>query len=407
VRRLAVRVPGVNASITVPTEEHREHIRRLLATALNFSTERSMALAPAFPLHDMRIAVRGDDVVACAGEYPFDQWFGGRPVACTGIWGVGTLPEHRTEGLATACTDALLRGARERGTPISSLFPAVLRPYRRIGYEVAGTFMRHRVPLDGLVSSREGGPAVELVEPDRDLAGTRDAYREWVRGANGPVEPTTEDHWRHRVLERPWDDTFRAVVVREGGAISGVASFVRSPDPGPLDIGFGLDCSLLLANTEPAWKALSTYFRGFRGLGKWLQWVGPASDPFAMLVPDAMIQTTFRYDWMLRLLDVPGAFEARGFPAIDATAVIAVDDPRWPANEGPWRIEVHGGEAKVTPAVDATPRLISIRALSAMFTGALRAPDAVRLGVLDADDPSTESLASMLSGPDPWCPFFF
>ena len=42
-----------------------------------------------------------------------------------------------------------------------------------------------------------------------------------------------------------------------------------------------------------------------------------------------------------------------------------------------------------------------------MFSGYLRPVDAVRLGYLDGDDPAVEALDAILSGPDPWCPFFF
>ena len=42
-----------------------------------------------------------------------------------------------------------------------------------------------------------------------------------------------------------------------------------------------------------------------------------------------------------------------------------------------------------------------------MFSGYLRPVDAVRLGYLDGDDPAVEALGAILSGPDPWCPFFF
>ena len=44
---------------------------------------------------------------------------------------------------------------------------------------------------------------------------------------------------------------------------------------------------------------------------------------------------------------------------------------------------------------------------SSIFSGYLRPVDAVRLGYLDGDDPAVEALGAMLSGPDPWCPFFF
>ena len=97
----------------------------------------------------------------------------------------------------------------------------------------------------------------------------------------------------------------------------------------------------------------------------------------------------------------------RGYPPVDAEAVVAVEDPRWPENAGPWRIAVTDGVAQITPEPRATPRPVPIGALSSMFSGFLKVPDAVRLGALDADDPSLDALAVMLAGADPWCPLFF
>jgi predicted acetyltransferase len=145
-------------------------------------------------------------------------------------------------------------------------------------------------------------------------------------------------------------------------------------------------------------------------LGRWLEWVGPQQDPVALLLDEPVMQESFRYPWMLRVLDVPGALSARGWPGIDADAVFAVDDPMFPANDGPWRLSVRDGEATVESAVsrDARePRPIPIGAFSSMFSGFLRIADAVRLGILDHEDPAAPAFARLLSGPDPWSPFFF
>ncbi len=393
--------------IVEPGEEHRDQIARLLSTSVNFPLERALAGAPNLRLPDIRVALEDDVILATAGEFRFRQRFGGRSVDCCGITRVATVPERRTGGLATACTDALLARARDRGTPIASLFPAVLHPYRRMGFEIAGSFQRHRVGLDALPSADAGTATVELVDVARDVTGIRDAYAEWITHANGPVEPVDDEHWRVRILSRPTDTTYRAVVAREGGRVTGFAAFSRVPSPGALDVSFALECELLFTITSGATDAMLSYFRGYRGLGTFLEWPGPPSDPSALAISDALVRTGFRYDWMLRLLDVPRAFEARGYPSIEADVVVAVEDERWPENAGPWRIEVHGGEAKVTEVSRTTSRPIPVGALSAMFTGSLEAHDAVRLGLLDARDPCVEALASMFAGSSPWCPLFF
>ncbi|MGZ5349287.1 MAG: GNAT family N-acetyltransferase [Actinomycetota bacterium] len=401
---LWVRVP---MTIVTPGEEHLLGIAETTSTALNFSRERAIARSPFWPLEDMRVAIEDGMVVATAGDFRFDQWFGGRSMGCSGIWGVATLPEHREGGLATACIRALLDRARERGVPLTALFPAVLTPYRRMGYEIAGVFIRHRVPLDALPPGDDTLPSVELADVSRDVGGMHAAFREWISTSNGPVEPVTDDLWISRLLPASDDDTGRTVVVREDGRITGVASFTRETEPGLLDVAFGVDCRTLFAVTPTAQRALWSYFRGYRGLGTWLQWVGPANDPIALGSIDAFIERPYRYDWMLRLLDVPAALEARGYPAIDAEATFTVDDAMYPDNAGAWHVSVSGGRASAERLDGHDRQALPIGVLSSMFSGYLRAHDAVRLGYLDADDPAVDALAAIFDGPDPWSPFFF
>jgi predicted acetyltransferase len=348
--------------------------------------------------------------VATAAGYRFRQWFGGRDLAMSGIYAVATLPEHRGKGLGSAAVLQVLRDARDEGAVVSALYPAVLRPYRSIGFELGGTFSEHRLALDAIPSDlgTDLPSAVEL-DPDRDLEGLRACYREWVRYGNGPLEPTDDDWWMRRTL-RPFGDAIsRAVVVRgDDGSIEGFAAFrYADAEGGHLEIDFGLECLAFAATTEGATRALLAYFRSFRGVGLWVQWCGPPEDPIAMLVPEQQITTPFRFRWMFRLLDVRSAMETRGYPPIDAAVAVAVAAAVFPALAGPWRLTVRGGDATVEPVPDTPVEPISIGILSTLFNGFLTVPDAVRLGYLRRDDPAVLGLHLLLVGSDPWCPFFF
>ena len=137
-------------------------------------------------------------------------------------------------------------------------------------------------------------------------------------------------------------------------------------------------------------------------------WRSPLpNDPMTLLVGVQAVTAHDRYRWMLRILDVRVAMEGRGYPPIDAEATFAIDDPRYAENTGVWSLRLSGGEPKVEPGSSHDRRPVPISAFSSMFTGYLRPVDAVRLGFLDADDPAVEALDAILSGPDPWCPFFF
>jgi predicted acetyltransferase len=395
--------------IRIPGDRDRDDIARLLSTSLNFPLASAMARKDSFRLEDMRCAYVDDRPVANAAEFRFTRWFGGRGLACSGIWGVVTEPERRGAGLASACLGALMDDARRRGAPLTSLFPAVLEPYRRMGYELAGTFDEHQIALDDLpVVDAEDLPRVELADVDRDLDAIRAAYGRWVRSRNGTIEPDA-DFWRDRVIVRPWDEAARAIVIRDGDGVTGFAAFTRSPDAsGHLgEIGFGLRCSMFFTTNNRALRAFIAYARGYRGVGRWLRWGGAPNDPLTLLVGVQAVADARRYRWMLRILDVAAAFEGRGYPRVDAEATFAVEDPRYPENAGPWRITVSAGEAKIGPADRHDRRPIPIGALSSFYAGYLRPHDAVALGLFDADDPAVDAFSVMLAGADPWCPFFF
>ena len=154
------------AEIRVPSDAERDDIARLLATSLNFPVAAAMDVKHTFPLDDMRTAYVDGQPVANAAEFRFTQWFGGRGLATSGIWGVVTEPEHRGLGLASRCVGALNDDARRRGDALTSLFPAVIDPYRKAGYELAGTYdvaTSHRTsasrwPTRSEMATRSGPP---------------------------------------------------------------------------------------------------------------------------------------------------------------------------------------------------------------------------------------------------------
>ena len=400
----------MTVDVRTPGENDRTQLIDVLRTSLNFPRSWAEDRGPIMPISDYRCAYDGDRIVATAAGYRFRQWFGGRDLPMSGIHAVATLPEHRGTGLESATVLQVLREGRDDGASVSALYPAVLRPYRSLGYELGGTYSEHRLALDAIPSDLGFGlPAVEVLDLDRDLEGMKACFRDWGRHGNGSLEPTDDDWWKRRIL-RPFGDAIsRAVVVRgEDGSVEGFAAFrYAEAEGGHLEIDFGLECLAFAATTDRATRSLLAYFRSFRGVGLWVQWCGPPEDPIAMLVPEQKVTTPFRFRWMFRLLDVPGALAGRGYPPIDADVTVAVDDPAFPENAGPWQLVVRGGEASVEPAPAAQVRALPIGILSALFTGFLTVPDAVRLDHLRRDDPAVPGLHQLLAGPDPWCPFFF
>jgi predicted acetyltransferase len=397
--------------IRPPTEDERDQVVSVLRASINLPRANLEERGPMIPLSELRCAVEGDRLVSVAAGRSFRQWFGGRELAMSGIWGVGTLPEHRGTGLASRAVGQILTEARESGTALTALYPATLRPYRRLGYELAGTYTEHRVPLDDLPRAVSHSDSLDVMEydPTHDLEEVRSCYRRSIGDANGPIDSDSPAWWPQRIMGYGTkDQNHRAVLARGPDGVEAYASFVLEKAPGDLDVSFHVECRHFVFSTTRGLASMLGYFRGFRGLGQALQFTGPPADPLAMLVEEQRVKPDWIFRWMLRLLDVPGALTARGYPRVDGEAVIAVEDEMFPDNRGPWKIRADGGAVTVTQAGEGmSPRPIGIGTLSSMYSGYLSPFDAVRLGMLDGDDPAVPFLARLFSGSAPWMHDFF
>ena len=397
--------------IRPPTEDERDQVVSVLRASINLPHAMLEERAPKIPLHEIRCAVEGGRLVSLAAGRSFTQWFGGRELAMNGIWGVGTLPEQRGTGLASRTVGQILTEAREGGAALTALYPATLRPYRRLGYELAGTFTKHRVPLDDLPRIEGGRDSLDVVvyDPEHDLEEVRSCYRRSIGDANGPIDSDSPAWWPQRIMGASTkEQNHRAVVARGPDGIEAYASFVLEEAPGDLDVSFLIECRHFVFSTTRGLATMLGYFRGFRGLGQAMRFTGPPAEPLAMLVEEQRVKPEWIFRWMLRLLDVPGALTGRGYPLLEGEAVIAVEDELFPDNRGPWRIEADAGAVRVTPAdAGASLRPIGIGALSSMYSGYLSPFDAGKLGLLDGDDPAVPFLARLFSGSAPWMHDFF
>jgi predicted acetyltransferase len=391
------------SDIRVPGEEHRDQVANVMRVSLNLSHGFIEHRAPKLPLQRFRCAFEGERVLGVAAERRFRQRFGGRELEMCGIWGVGTLPEHRGSGLATLAVGRLLREAQERGVPLTALYPATIRPYRGLGYELAGTYTEHRVPLDDL--PRGGGPLpVVEFDPDADLDAVRACYVRATEMQNGPIDCDEPTWWPDRIMGHfTPDEHQRAVVARgPGGEVEAYASFLYEKDEGDLDISFRLSCKHFVASSLDGIASLLAYFRGFRGLGQSLEFPGPPAEPLALLVEEQKVKPAWTFRWMLRLLDVPGALEGRGYPPVSGEAVIGVEDGMFPDNRGPWRISAEDGKVHVTKAEGASVHPIPIGTMSSIFSGFVSPHDVARIGLMDPEDPALPVLARLFAGPPPF-----
>lgn len=349
-----------------------------------------------------RVAEDAGDIVATLRLLPFEQRWGGRSIPAAGIASVAVPPEQRGRGHATVLMHETLRELRETGTPVSTLFPATVPIYRACGYGYAGIRSQWRASLHSLPAS-----ARAQIEPfgNEQLDEVMACYASALAADNGLID-RGRDWWERRVLRSTWEEgePYR-YLVREGGRVTGYVIYRLERIAG--DWRSEVRCRDLVWETEAAARALLALAAMHRSTSGRLLWAGPPTEPLADLLAEDLVELDFRFRWMLRLVDVPGAIEARGYPPhVEAATTIAVQDALLPENAGPWRIEVASGSAKVVPA-DSAAAHADAAAWASIWSGLHTPAQMIRLGALAASDEAARSLASMFAGPTPWLADFF
>ncbi|MGH2830138.1 MAG: GNAT family N-acetyltransferase [Actinomycetota bacterium] len=376
-------------------EDDREQVLALLQHAFNqpaWMVER----ARTWPIDDFRVRVQDGQILATTAIRRFAHFFGGRSIPCAGISGVTVAAHARGGRMAEAHVAECMREARET-MPISALWPATVPLYRRLGYEYGLQRFQYKSPIRSL-PRREG-----TVEPwdDKDLHDVALAYRDYARRFNGMMD-RPDTWWQMRILPTFGDSAVHRYLVREAGQVTGSIVYTQE-EP----FHFDIEARDLFATTPVALRSLLAFVSRFGSMGRNFLWYGPPSEPIGLLLGEEHFEVAERGHMMFRLLDLPKAIEARGYPAhVRSSVTILAEDALFPENSGPWRIAVSAGEGAAEGAGSAEIRTDS-RTLAAIYTGFLAPSEARRIGLLDGPDAAVDALAAIFAGPDPWTADFF
>lgn len=343
---------------------------------------------------------------ATLARIEFSQWFGGRPVPCTGVAAVASDPAARGQGAATALMAALMRELHAEGRPVSALYPATLPLYRGAGYGYGGDSIRFQATPQAL-RVRGGARHLDIRRhpaPDRALL-TALRRREAAAG-NGLID---RDDVLWSEMLSPSDGKVDVFTFDGGHGPEGYAILRR----GDGEVEF-LD---VCAPTAAAARAALHLASGYWSQVERVYWTGGPDDALVMLAPERGATPARWRRWMLRIVDLPAAMAARGWPdGIEAELVLEVDDPVLPANAGPWRLTVAGGRAEARRAWsgDGALRLdgngalrLGAGALASLYAGYLSAERLAALGEAEGPAPALATATRLFAGPRPWTVDFF
>ncbi|HEU5475734.1 MAG TPA: GNAT family N-acetyltransferase [Actinophytocola sp.] len=321
----------------------------------------------------------------------YRQFFGGRAVPMGGLASVAVDPYARGRGVATAMLDRALTGLREAGQCISALFPSVPALYRARGWEQTGLYERMILPLD-LLTALPRPTAHRTTRPARleDLPALQAAYLAFASTVDGMLDRATKAHRLEEILELDIADLVPGT--------DGVRGYLTADRPeGERLITF----DLIADDPDTASQLL-------RHLASW---AGTLHDVSLRVVDQAVrdlllaqpvLHDVRNHPWMLRVVDLPAAVAARGWPLTALLRPLAVDlevvDEHAPWQAGRHRIVFDGDKVFCEPGGTGAVRLHA-RALGPWYAGSADTAMLRRAGLLEGDAKIAAQLDALTGAP--------
>ncbi|GAA1963822.1 GNAT family N-acetyltransferase [Kitasatospora viridis] len=350
--------------------------------------------------------------IGTAGAYSFELTLpGGATAPAAGITGVGVLPSHRRQGVLSALMRHQLEQLRGAGEFLAVLLATEAVIYRRFGYGPAS--YRQRVAVDlgrgAFAVPVEAGGSIELrhrADCEEELAEVYDRVRLVQPGAlSRPAHWWAKGAGRPPVSRAPRHIAFHRDAA---GRLQGYACYTIAVTDQQRSLRT-LTVEELVAATDEAQAALARYCLDHDLVSTVVFADLPPRSPLRWRLADyraARTEAEQDYLWV-RLLDVPRALAARGYPA-DGRLVVEVDDP-FLGERGRYLLVVADGVGVCEPTGEPTELALDVADLGSLYLGGTRASDLVRAGRIRELVPGAALRADALLGAErePHCVHFF
>jgi predicted acetyltransferase len=384
----------------IPSPAEQETYAEIVAQSFGVEPPDALTWVRGLGIENNRVLFEDGELVGGLVRYQAGQWFGGRRLPMVGIAGVSIDPARRGRGFATRLMREALLAFAEEGFPIATLYPATQGVYRRAGFEQAGCRFEIRVPISQC-AFRERELVVRPETPE-DRAAIEELHRRHGARNPGTVDRSAPLWSRIRTpRNRP---AHRGHLIEGPNGLEGYCFLVACKLPTGRQ---ELLVSDFVVETERAARRLLTFFGDHASLADEVVFHGSASDPLLALLPEQRNLVTLNEFWMLRILDLRGALEGRGYPEhVTARLELEVADDCLPANAGRFVLDVAEGKAQVRPGGSGKLRM-HVRGLAALYSGFRSPTDLVFLGLAEGEPRELALAASLFAGPPPAMRDFF
>ena len=296
----------------------------------------------------------------------YHSWFRGVEVPTCGVAGVTVVAERRGNGLLRDLFTAMLDEARGRGEVISTLFPTAPGIYRRLGYEIVGSYDTVAIPTTLLAGVAASTCVTARRARLEDVPAVRATYDAWAAVQNGPLTRRTA---AFPATDEELLAAFTAITVAEDadGRLVGYAMWNRGRG---YDSSATIEVEDLVALSPDAARALWRVLGSFASVTGTVRVRTSGSDVTRLVLPFGPWDVVERHPYMLRVHDVAAALT--GLPLTgSATVDLRVEGDALGTMDGGYRLQVADGRSSCERAdVAADVPVLSPQGLALLYAGA-------------------------------------
>ncbi|MEA5568575.1 GNAT family N-acetyltransferase [Anabaena sp. UHCC 0399] len=384
------------------TKAQQEDIRQLghiLEQCFIMSAGDSEIYANLVGLDNFRVIYRDQKVAGGLVIYSMGQWWGGGRVPMAGLAAVGIAPEYRGDGAAIALLQNALQEIHAQDIPISVLYPATQRLYRKAGYEQAGSYCTWEISTQS-IQIREQSLPVQPVDPKDD-----DLFHSLHQQQGKLTHGYLDRHpaiWQG-LIHTEAQETLYTYLIGDKDQPQGYIIFTqeRTKDASIVRVKDWVMLSPDAARTF--WSFLANH----RSQIDKVRWKSSITDALTLLLPEQTAKICQSDRWMLRIVDVCKALSARGYPpGVEAELHLDIQDNLLTSNQGKFILSVANGRGEVTKGGKGEFKL-NIQGLAPLYSS-LFTPHQLQLaGKLDATATALTTATQIFAGVSPWMMDFF
>lgn len=384
---------------TITNPEEAEKLGVILNQCFNSPPSSWQTYSDRIGLENFRIIRQGGELMGGLAIYHMGQYYGLESVPMGGIAAVGIAPEYRGTGAAIALMQHAVKELYAKGLPISVLYPATQRLYRKAGYEQGGIYCSWEIPTETIQIKDSNLPIKSVTSISHEVF--KDLYHQQAKINNGNLD-RNQAIWDGAIKPQTEEPVYAYLIGKETQPEGYIILAQYQEDNNNLIL-----IKDWVVLTAAAANTLWTFLAGHRSQIKKVRWRSSPVDPLTLLLPEQTANIRNLERWMLRIIDVPNALEKRGYPlGVETELHLQVADELLPENNGKFVLKVSNGRGEVTKGGKGELHL-DVRGLAPLYTG-LFAPHQLQLaGKLEATETALSVATSLFAGSQPWLPDFF